>query len=76
MADQLSATPRVVILSGHPTDTEVAAITAALTRHRAAVSAERHAPAGRAGTASPWIRAARLEASGHAPVHDRAELTR
>ena len=73
MAEQLSATPRIVVLSGHPTDAEVAAIAAALERHRSAVAAERRTTA---GTPSPWVRAARLEGRGHAPIGDRTDLSR
>ena len=69
----MSAAPRIVVLSGHPTDTEVAAIAAALERHRAADATERR-PAQR--RASPWVRAARLEGRGHAPIADRVEVTR
>jgi hypothetical protein len=73
MAERLNAAPRIVVLSGHPTDTEVAAIAAALERHRAAVAAERRTTP---RAASPWVRAARLEGRGHAPIADRVEVTR
>ena len=54
-------------------DTEVAAIAAALERHRAADATERRPAQQRA---SPWVRAARLEGRGHAPVADRVEVIR
>ena len=60
---------RIVVTGGHPTDAELAAVTAALARHR------------QPGTASPapgsrWIHAARLEASGHPPIDSPMRLTR
>lgn len=63
--------PRIVVTDGHPTDAEVAALVAAVARHRAT----RAAPAAVAGPApSRWILAARLEASGHAPIDTPARL--
>jgi len=76
MAEQLSPTPHFVIVAGHPTDLEVAAITAALERHRARSASPRgHDPAG-AATASRWTRAARLEGRGSAPIDDPAGFNR
>jgi hypothetical protein len=60
---------RIVILSGHLSDTELAAVTAALEQH---IARRRELP----GPASRWTRAARLEACGHPPIEDPAGLAR
>jgi hypothetical protein len=60
---------RIVIVSGHPTDAEIAAITVALERHLA-VTAPARPPTSR------WIRAARLESSGHPPIDQPSRFTR
>ena len=59
------------VTSGHPTSAELAAVVAAIARHRRHVSAERQP---RVET-SRWIRAARLEASGHPPIAGPMRLT-
>jgi hypothetical protein len=71
---------RIVILSGHPTDLEVAAITTALQRHRStgerqAVSHARR-PSATMGRTSRWARAARLEGCGHPPINSPTGITR
>jgi hypothetical protein len=58
---------RIVIVSGRPTDAEIAAITVALERHLAATTAQRP-------PASRWIRAARLEGCGHPPIDQPSQL--
>jgi hypothetical protein len=60
---------RIVVLSGHLSETELAAVTAALEQH---TSGRRELQ----GPASRWARAARLEASGHPPIEDPAGLPR
>lgn len=60
---------RIAIVRGHPTDREVAAVAEAVARHLAAT-----APPDPPG--SQWIRAARLEGSGHPPIDSPAWLTR
>jgi hypothetical protein len=79
VAEHLSPTQRLVVVSGHPTDIEVAAVTAALARHTARSAPDGHPSAG--VTAPPlatsrWIRAARLEGCGHAPIDDPTGFTR
>ena len=60
---------RIVILSGHLSETELAAVTAALEQHTAGRNHSLR-------PASRWSRAARLEARGHPPVGDPANLPR
>jgi hypothetical protein len=72
---------RIVIVSGHPTDIEVAAITAALERHRSTAQGDqtviqpRWMPA-TGHRVSRWARAARLEGCGHPPIDSPAGITR
>lgn len=61
---------RIVVTRGHPTDTELAAVTTALLRHgRRPAAAASPAP-------SRWAVAARLEGRGHPSIDSPAELTR
>lgn len=63
---------RIEVTSGHPTEAELAAVVAAIARHlRAAAAATPRRPA----EASRWIRAARLEVSGHPPIDSPIRLT-
>lgn len=79
MAEHLSGTGRLVVVAGHPTDVEVAAVAAALERHLAQSAAGDPPSDSRAAppvTASRWLRAARLEGRGHAPIDDPTRFTR
>jgi hypothetical protein len=63
------AAQRIVILSGHLSETELAAVTAALEQHTAGRNHPRR-------PASRWSAAARLEARGHPPIGDPTNLPR
>jgi hypothetical protein len=68
----MDATGRIAVTSGHPSDDELAAVVAAIARHRqvSAVAAARLL----GPRTSRWIRAARLEASGHPPIDSPMRL--
>ncbi len=74
MSDDLDGAARITVTSGHPTDAELAAVVAAIARHRQSttIAAARRQPA----ETSRWILAARLEASGHPPIDSPMRLTR
>jgi hypothetical protein len=70
---------RIVIVSGHPTDLEVAAIAAALQRHRSTTTAAGHRKAINLpvpARVSRWALAARLEGRGHPPIDSPTSVTR
>jgi hypothetical protein len=72
---------RIVIVSGHPTDIEVAAITAALERHRSRTRGDQMVIHPRRISATGhrmtrWARAARLEGCGHPPIDSPTGITR
>jgi hypothetical protein len=61
---------RIIVTGGHPTDAELAAVTAALAQHRQATGS------GATTRRSRWIDAARLESCGHPPIDSPMALTR
>lgn len=63
---------RMVVVRGHPTAEELAAVTTAVLRHRRARGDRQR----RATPTSRWARAARLESRGHPPIDSPATLTR
>jgi hypothetical protein len=64
---------RIIILDGNPTDVEIAAVVTALdARRRDERSTRRSSPR----RPSRWIRAARLEASGHPPIESPTGFSR
>lgn len=60
----------IVVTGGHPTDAELAAVTAALAEHR------QTARSGVRTVRSRWIHAARLEACGHPPIDSPMAIDR